>query len=103
MLMATLVSIGGQGAKAQLVSADYRKFAQCELANAWVFDGCQRTSAGAKNWCDRNTAGNVVFGENVVLGEEGVSDRVVLGHRIRPGHLILLSTPHGYIVSRDGG
>jgi hypothetical protein len=32
MLMATLVSIGGQGAKAQLVSADYRKFVQCELA-----------------------------------------------------------------------
>jgi hypothetical protein len=32
MLMVTLVSIGGQGAKAQLVSADYRKFAQCELA-----------------------------------------------------------------------
>ena len=71
MLMATLVSIRGQGAEAQLVSADYRKFAQCELANAWVFDGCQRTSAGAKNWCDRNTAGNVVFGENVVVGEEG--------------------------------
>jgi hypothetical protein len=32
MLMATLVGIGGQGAKAQLVNADYRKFAQCELA-----------------------------------------------------------------------
>ena len=32
MLMATLVSIGGPRAKAQLVSADYRKFAQCELA-----------------------------------------------------------------------
>jgi hypothetical protein len=71
MLMATLVSIGGQGAKAQLVRPDYRKFAQVRTGNAWVFDGCQRTSAGAKNWCDRNTAGNVVFGENVVLGEEG--------------------------------
>jgi hypothetical protein len=32
MLVATLVGIGGQGAKAQLVNADYRKFAQCELA-----------------------------------------------------------------------
>ena len=32
MLMATLVSIGGQGAEAPLVSADYRKFAQYELA-----------------------------------------------------------------------
>jgi hypothetical protein len=30
--MATLVSIGEQGAEAQLVSADYRKFAQCEPA-----------------------------------------------------------------------
>jgi hypothetical protein len=40
--------------------------------NAWVFDGCQRTSVGAKNWCDRNTPGNVVFAENVVLGEEGL-------------------------------
>jgi hypothetical protein len=32
MLIATLVSIGGQGAEAKLVSAVYRKFAQCELA-----------------------------------------------------------------------
>ena len=32
MLMATLLSIGGQGTEAQFVSADYRKFAQCELA-----------------------------------------------------------------------
>ena len=71
MLMATLVSIGGQGAEAPLVSADYRKVCAVRTGNAWVFDGCQRTSAGAKNWCDRNTAGNVVFGENVVVGEEG--------------------------------
>ena len=32
MLMATLVSIGGQEAEAQLVRADYRKLSQCEVA-----------------------------------------------------------------------
>jgi hypothetical protein len=47
MLKATLVSVGGRGAEAQLVSADYRKFAQCKLSTHEYLTAV-RTSAGAK-------------------------------------------------------
>ncbi len=71
MLMATLVSIGGQGAEAPLVSADYRKFAQYELATHGYLTAVREPQQVPKTGCDRTTAGNVVFGENVVVGEEG--------------------------------
>jgi hypothetical protein len=58
MLMATLVSIGGQGAEAPLVSADYRKFAQYELATHGYLTAVREPQQVPKTG-DCNTAGNV--------------------------------------------
>ena len=61
MLMATLVSIGGQGAKAQLVSADYRKFAQCELAtHGYLKTGVTAILLATLSWGKRCLGGRGV-------------------------------------------
>jgi hypothetical protein len=71
MLMATLVSIGGQGAEAPLVSADYRKFAQYELAPHGYLTAAREPQQVPKTGVTALLLATVVFGENVVVGEEG--------------------------------
>ena len=48
--------------------------------NAWVFDGCQRTSAGAKNWwlCPNVGVNDDRLGSSVVMLGDG-SDGFVAG------------------------
>ena len=71
MLMATLVTIGGQGAEASLVSADYRKFAQSELATHGYFTAIREPQQVPKTGVTAILLATLSSGKNVVVGEEG--------------------------------
>ena len=71
ILMATLVSNGGQGAEAPLVRADYRKFGQCELATPGYSTAVRESQQVPKIGVTALLLATLFFVENVVVGEEG--------------------------------